>query len=239
MKKNMKKVICASVITSLALSVAACGNTSERESGSSSVQDSVVSNTESIVQGAAADTIEDSGDGAADSGNNGMNGSTDSSTTVENVSTSSDANGAYSDILDELMRVSVQFEGGSDEVFVAHLYDNDTTVELARNIGSDGKRLPIYNYDGFEECEEIIYYDIPSYHDIPDSDTVTVTSVKAGEIYYSHPNRVILYLVDMEVEAEYVPVGYIESPENAQSAYLAGNVLDYWDCKVVPVNYMD
>lgn len=146
--------------------------------------------------------------------------------------------GTYSDTYKELMTVSVQM-GDDHPVHVAHIYDNDTAVELARNIGSGGKRLPVYNYDDFEGSDRMILYDIPSYHEIPDSETVAVTSVKAGEIYYSHPNRVNLYLEDMEVQGDFTPIGYLEDVEGLVEEYSTSRVLENYDCKVIPVYYMD
>lgn len=144
--------------------------------------------------------------------------------------------GTHSDTFAPLMDLNVQF-GYEGTPFTVHLYDNATTVELARNITDAGHNLPLYDYDDFEECEVLQYYDIPSYYDIPDGDSVALTSVKAGEIYYSAPNRVILYLVDQDVEGEYTPVGFFENAGEVQSAFLNSQPLVDWDCKVVPVTY--
>lgn len=147
-----------------------------------------------------------------------------------------EAVGTYSDVFAPLMDLNVQF-GYEGSPFTVHLYDNATTVELARNITDAGRNLPLYDYDDFDECEVLQYYDIPSYYSFPGGDSVAVTSVKAGEIYYSAPNRVILFLVDQEVEGEYTPVGFFENAGEVQSAFLNSQPLVDWDCKVVPVTY--
>ena len=40
------------------------------------------------------------------------------------------------------------------------------------------------------------YYDIPSHYEIP-SEPEMVTAEKAGEVYYSEPNRIILFYQDV------------------------------------------
>ncbi len=36
-----------------------------------------------------------------------------------------------------------------------HLYDNDTASAIARHVGMADWRLPIYNYEGYENWEVI------------------------------------------------------------------------------------
>ncbi len=69
--------------------------------------------------------------------------------------------------------------------FVMHLYDNDTARAIARHVGTADWRLPIYNYEGYENWEVMQYYDIPSRYEIP-SNPETVTEItlfwRAGAI---------------------------------------------------------
>lgn len=39
--------------------------------------------------------------------------------------------------------------------FIMHLYDNDTASAIARHVGMADWRLPIYNYEGYENWEVI------------------------------------------------------------------------------------
>ena len=66
---------------------------------------------------------------------------------------------------------------------------------MIRNIGTGDKNLPIYNYEGYEGDDVFQYYDIPNRFEIPSS-LETVTEEKSGEIYYSAPNRLILFFGD-------------------------------------------
>ena len=91
----------------------------------------------------------------------------------------------------------VQF--GDDGVpYTMHLYDNDTAAAIARHVGTADWRLPIYNYDNYDNWEVMQYYDIPSRYDIP-SNPESVTTEQAGAVYYSEPNRIVLFFGDAEV----------------------------------------
>ncbi len=51
--------------------------------------------------------------------------------------------------------------GDDGDPFIMHLYDNDTAKAIARHVGTADWRLPIYNYEGYENWEVMQYYDIP------------------------------------------------------------------------------
>ena len=46
----------------------------------------------------------------------------------------------------------------------------------------------------------------------------TVTSQKAGEVYYSHPNRIILFYGDGEVTGDYTKIGKIEAADDLKKS---------------------
>ena len=68
-------------------------------------------------------------------------------------------------------------------------------------------RLPIYHFDDYDNWEVMQYYDISQRYEIPSVDVKTVTSEKAGEVYYSQPNRIILFYEDGEVTGDYTKIG--------------------------------
>ena len=75
-------------------------------------------------------------------------------------------------------------------------------------------------------------YDIPSRYEIP-SDPETVDSEKAGEVYYSDPNRIILFFGDAEMTGEYTKVGYFDYTEEFREAVENNPVLEGWGNKIV------
>ena len=115
------------------------------------------------------------------------------------------------------------------------LDDNPTAAAIAGYVGTASWRLPIYHYDDYENWEVMQYYDIPSRYEIP-SGAETVTSEKAGEVYYSEPNRIILFYQDAEVTGEYTRVGTIEDSEAFRSAVEENPVLEGWGNKIVHID---
>lgn len=128
----------------------------------------------------------------------------------------------------------VRFGDGGDP-FIMHLYDNDTAEAIARHVGTADWRLPIYNYEGYENWEVMQYYDIPSRYEIP-SNPETITEEAAGTVYYSEPNRIVLFYGDAEVTGEYTPVGYFDDTEEFRSAVEDNPVLEGWGNKIVQIS---
>ncbi len=125
--------------------------------------------------------------------------------------------------------------GYDGEPFTLHLEDNETAKEIARDVGTSDWNLPIYHFDDFDNWEVMQYYDISSRYEIP-SDPQTVTSEKAGEVYYSDPNRIILFYQDAEVQGEYTKVGTINETDALRTAVEENPVLEGWGNKIVSVS---
>lgn len=125
--------------------------------------------------------------------------------------------------------------GDNGSPFPMHLYDNDTAAAIARHVGTADWRLPIYNYDGYDNWEVMQYYDIPSRYEIP-SNPESVTTEQAGTVYYSEPNRIVLFYGDAEVSGEYTPVGYFDDSEAFRSAVADNPPLEGWGNKIVLIS---
>ena len=129
--------------------------------------------------------------------------------------------------------LTVRF-GAEGDPFTLHLYENETAAAIARHVGTASWQLPIYHYEGYEHWEVMQYYDIPSRYEIP-SAPETVTQEAAGTVYYSDPNRIVLFYGDGEVTAEYTPVGWFDDTEEFRSAVENNPVLEGWGNKIVRV----
>ena len=125
--------------------------------------------------------------------------------------------------------------GDSGDSFILHLYDNDTARAIARHVGTAEWRLRIYHYDDYENWEVMQYYDIASRYDIP-SAPETITEEAAGTVYYSEPNRILLFYGDAEVSGEYTPVGYFDNTDEFRSAVENNPVLEGWGNKIVRIS---
>lgn len=220
-KNNVNKsiVLAMSVITASAL-LAGCGQDAGRTRSENSAADTTAvsveasAGTENRVEGNSQayvnPPVDENGNATED--------------TAENIGTE-EAVGAT-----ELL---VSF-GDDGDAFTMHLYENDAAQAVAGHVGTADWRLPIYNYDNYEGWEYFQYYDIPGRYEIP-SDPQTVTSAKAGEVYYSEPNRIILFYHDAEISEEYTPIGYIDSGEAFTEAVEKNPVLEGWGNKIVRI----
>ena len=125
--------------------------------------------------------------------------------------------------------------GDAGDPFPLHLYENDTAAAIAGYVGTEDWRLPIYHYDDYENWEVMQYYDIPSRYEIP-SDPETVTEEKAGTVYYSEPNRIVLFFGDAEVSGEYTPVGWFDPTGEFVSAVENNPEVEGWGNKLVHIS---
>lgn len=126
--------------------------------------------------------------------------------------------------------LTVQF-GDAGEAFVLHLEDNTTAAAIAGYVGTAEWRLPVYSYD---ESDVMEYYDIPSRYEIPDN-SETVTQAHAGEVYYSDPNRIVLYYHDAEISEEYTLIGRFDATEEFVEAVENNPVLEGWGNQIVVI----
>ena len=131
-------------------------------------------------------------------------------------------------------QLTVRF-GDSGAPFTMYLEDNDTAAAIARHVGSADWRLPIYHYNDYDGWESFQYYDIPSRYEVP-SNAETVTSEKAGEVYYSEPNRIVLFYHDAEISGEYTLVGRFDVTDEFTSAVENNPVLEGWGNKIVQIS---
>ncbi len=122
--------------------------------------------------------------------------------------------------------------GADGTPFTMYIYDNPTAAAIAKHVGTARWQLPIYHYDDYTNWEVMQYYDIPSRYEIP-SNAEAITSEKAGEVYYSEPNRIVLFYGDAEVSSEYTPVGYFDPTPEFISAVENNPVLEGWGNKIV------
>lgn len=130
--------------------------------------------------------------------------------------------------------LAVRF-GDDGEPFRLYLYDNETAAAIAKHVGTGDWRLPIYHYDDYENWEVMQYYDIPSHYEIP-SAPEQISEEKAGTVYYSEPNRILLFYQDAQVSAEYTPVGYFDDTDGFRKAVLDNPVLEGWGNKIVQIS---
>lgn len=125
--------------------------------------------------------------------------------------------------------------GHGGKNFEMKMENNDTANAIVNYVGTADWNLPIYHYDDYEGWEAMQYYDIPSRYDIPDG-SESISAEKGGDVYYSHPNRIILFYHDAEIEGEYTKIGTIEYTDEFVKAVEENPVLEGWGNKIVSVS---
>lgn len=163
------------------------------------------------------------------------NGNSPDSSESQNSGSASESDtadsGSSKNELSEAGTLKVGF-GNKSNRFTLHLYDNDTAAAIAKHVGTADWQLPIYHYDDYDNWEVMQYYDVPSRYEIP-SAAESISSEKAGEVYYSEPNRIVLFYGDAQVSGEYTKVGYFDFTEEFKSAVENNPVLEGWGNKLV------
>lgn len=130
--------------------------------------------------------------------------------------------------------LNVTFGDGGDS-FPMQLEDNDTAKAIAGYVGTSDWRLPIYDRDEDVDYSVMEYYDIPSRYDIP-SEAEIVTEAKAGDVYYSDPNRIVLFYQDAEISEEYTKIGTFHATDEFISAVENNPVLEGWGNKIIQIS---
>lgn len=165
------------------------------------------------------------------------------STTDDNEATPSTTNtpsttGEISETTAEFVpELEVSF-GRVGTPFTMNLYDNETARAISSYVGTSDWNLPIYHYDDYENYEVMQYYDIPDSYEIP-SNPETITSEKAGEVYYSEPNRIVLFYKDANITGEYTKLGYFNATSEFVSAVEDNPVVEGWSNKIVSIRPVD
>lgn len=130
--------------------------------------------------------------------------------------------------------MTMQF-GYDGPIYTVELEDNDTAATLVDYAARGEYNLPIYTYENYENEDILQFYDIPSRYEIPD-EAQHYTEEKAGELYYSYPNRVILFYQDAQIEGDYTKIGTLTTTEGLVDAVRDNEPLRDWDCLVIPVH---
>ena len=164
-------------------------------------------------------------------------GSAESSSSEENNRVSSSQTASRSSEEEDNIPVSNTTEltvrfGDDGEPFVMHLEKNSTAEAIAGYVGTSDWRLPVYSYD---ESDVMEYYDIPSRYEIPDN-SETATKAHAGDVFYSDPNRIVLYYHDAEINEQYTRIGTFDATEEFVDAVENNPVLEGWGNQIVVIS---
>lgn len=165
--------------------------------------------------------------GAGDTGQSDINA--EDAASMENQASENQATESGS------MQLEVRF-GDNGEPFMMTLLENETAAAIARYVGTSDWRLPIYERDADADYSVLQYYDIPSRYDILSDHPENVTEAKAGDVFYSDPNRIVLFYHDAEISAEYTKIGTFDATEEFVTAVEENPVLEGWGNKIIQIS---
>ena len=134
------------------------------------------------------------------------------------------------------------------EMILRHLKDRRLEHPIAREKSSEALPVKLYQHSSLirrrlgnvvmqlQENKAVnLYYDIPSRYEIP-SAPENITEEAAGTVYYSEPNRIVLFYHEAQVPGEYTPVGYFEYTDTFVSAVENNPVLEGWGNKIIQIS---
>lgn len=165
----------------------------------------------------------------------GTEGTADNAADTEGTSGTENQGGGNQTARSGSAQLEVRF-GDSGEAFMMTLLDNETAAAIARYVGTSDWRLPIYERDDDVDYSVLQYYDIPSRYDIPSDNPETVTEAKAGDVFYSDPNRIVLFYHDAEISTEYTKIGTFDATEEFVTAVEENPVLEGWGNKIIQIS---
>ena len=186
----------------------------------------------------ARDTVAESRNVAGDDtgiGNAGAEDSSENRTGTEEAAGMENQSGGDQTAENGSAQLEVRF-GDNGEAFMMTLLDNETAEAIARYVGTSDWRLPIYERDPDADYSVLQYYDIPSRYEIPSDHPETVTEAKAGDVFYSDPNRIVLFYHDAEISAEYTKIGTFDATEEFITAVEENPVLEGWGNKIIQIS---
>lgn len=186
----------------------------------------------------AGDAVRESSNVVASDAGTGNAGGEDSSgnrTDTEDAVNVENPSGGEQTAESGSTQLEVRF-GDRGEPFMMTLLDNKTAEAIAMYVGTSDWRLPIYERDADADYSVLQYYDIPSRYEIPSDNPETMTEAKAGDVFYSDPNRIVLFYHDAEISAEYTKIGTFEATEDFITAVEENPVLEGWGNKIIQIS---
>ena len=168
-------------------------------------------------------------------GNDGAGNLSENRTDTEDVASMENQSDGDQAAENGSTQLEVRF-GDNGEAFRMTLLDNETAGAIAGYVGTSDWRLPIYERDADADYSVLQYYDIPSRYEIPSDNPETVTEAKAGDVFYSDPNRIVLFYHDAEISAEYTKIGTFDATEEFITAGEENPVLEGWGNKIIQIS---
>lgn len=125
--------------------------------------------------------------------------------------------------------------GYKGKTYILELFSNQTAEDIYNHVSLATWNLPIYEFSGYENADKFQYYDIPSRYKVT-SNPESIVSEKVGDVYYSEPNKMIMFFRDAEITVNYTKVGKIKIDDEFTKNVEENPTLEGWGNKMIIIS---
>lgn len=130
------------------------------------------------------------------------------------------------------LNVKLGYEG---KTYVLELFNNQTAEDIYNHVSLATWNLPIYEFSGYDNADKYQYYDIPSRYKVT-SNPESINIEQVGDVYYSEPNRMIMFFRNAEIPVNYTKVGKIKIDNDFTKNVEENPTLQGWGNKMIIIS---
>ena len=125
--------------------------------------------------------------------------------------------------------------GYNGKTYILELFNNQTAEDIYNHVSLATWNLPIYEFSGYENADKFQYYDIPSRYKVT-SNPESINIEQVGDVYYSEPNRMIMFFRNAEIPVNYTKVGKIKIDNDFTKNVEENPTLQGWGNKMIIIS---
>ena len=152
-----------------------------------------------------------------------------SSITTETTQVAKTGNETFSG---KTLNVKLGYDG---KTYVLELFNNQTAEDIYNHVSLATWNLPIYEFSGYDNADKYQYYDIPSRYKVT-SNPESINIEQVGDVYYSEPNRMIMFFRNAEIPVNYTKVGKIKIDNDFTKNVEENPTLQGWGNKMIIIS---
>ena len=138
----------------------------------------------------------------------------------------------YETFSGKTLNVKLGYEG---KTYVLELFNNQTAEDIYNHVSLATWNLPIYEFSGYDNADKYQYYDIPSRYKVT-SNPESINIEQVGDVYYSEPNRMIMFFRNAEIPVNYTKVGKIKIDNDFTKNVEENPTLQGWGNKMIIIS---
>lgn len=138
----------------------------------------------------------------------------------------------YETFSGKTLNVKLGYDG---KTYVLELFNNQTAEDIYNHVSLATWNLPIYEFSGYDNADKYQYYDIPSRYKVT-SNPESINIEQVGDVYYSEPNRMIMFFRNAEIPVNYTKVGKIKIDNDFTKNVEENPTLQGWGNKMIIIS---